>query len=152
MIYLPLERLYEEISRYLWECNKIIHKKGHKIATEYGLTYDQYHLLIYLKKLKTPPTINDISDKLNLAQNTVSEKISRMEEKGLVSRIDDDNDRRITRVLITGKGLDLIEIIKKEKSNRITYSALSKLDEEEVNNLLLYLEKLYISLQEGDYD
>jgi len=149
---LELQSVYEEISRYLWECNKIIHKKGHNIAKEYGLTYDQYHLLIYLKKLKTAPTINDISNKLNLAQNTVSEKIKRIEEKGLVKRVDDDSDRRITRVFITEKGLDLIKTIKKEGRNRTTYSALAKMDENEVKNFLFCLEKLYLSLKGEDYD
>lgn len=140
----------EAVSRYLWQCNNIIHKKGHIIAKEYGLTYDQFHMLLYLKHSDKPPTINDISSKLNRAQNTISEKVTRLEEKGLAKRIGDENDRRITRVLVTEAGIELVKTIKKERRNRATYTALSKMDEAEVKNLLLSLEKLYNNLKEGE--
>lgn len=141
----------EAISSYLWACNKIIHKRGHSIAKEYGLTYDQFHLLIYLDHSKEPPTINDISNKLNRAQNTISEKVTRLEEKGLVKRTGDENDRRITRVLITEEGLKLVKTIKKERNNRVICMALSKMENDEIENLLFTLEKLYEYLKEGDY-
>lgn len=101
-------------------------------------------------ELDTPPTINEISNKSNRAQNTISEKISRLEGKGLVKRINDVCDRRITRVAITEDGLKLIKDIKKERSNRVIYAALSKMEEVEVDNLLSALEKLYNNLKEGN--
>lgn len=149
---MELQHASEIISKYIWECSNIIHAKGHNIAKEYGLTYDQYHLLIYLKNSKEPPTINEISNILNRAQNTISEKVTRLEEKGLVRRIDDEKDRRITRVLVTEEGLKLVETIKKERNNRATYMALLNMEEIEVKNLLLALEKFYSSLKEGEDD
>jgi len=110
---MDLQHASEVISRYIWECSNIIHAKGHNIAKECGLTYDQYHRLIYLKNSKEPPTINEISNILNRAQNTISEKVTRLEEKGLVKRIDDEKDRRIKRVFVTEEGLKLVETIKK---------------------------------------
>jgi len=147
---LELQDTSEAISDYIRKCSHIIHTKGHHIAKEFGLTYDQYHLLIYLMELDTPPTINEISNKSNRAQNTISEKISRLEGKGLVKRINDVCDRRITRVAITEDGLKLIKDIKKERSNRVIYAALSKMEEVEVDNLLSALEKLYNNLKEGN--
>lgn len=149
---MELKNTSEIISNYIWECSKIIHVKKHNIAKEYGLTYDQFHLLIYLKKLNEPPTINNISNKLKRAQNTVSEKISRLEEKGYVKRIRDEKDRRITRVLITEEGLDILKAINKEKSHRVTYLALSKMEKEEVESLLRTLGKLYMNMKEGEND
>mgnify|MGYP001018576494 CR=1 FL=1 len=147
---MELQKASEAISNYIRECSNIIHKKGHQIAQEYDLTYDQYHLLIYLSFSKTPPTISEISKKYNRAQNTISEKISRLEEKELVSRIDDSMDRRITRVIITEKGLNLINTIRQERSNRVTYIALKKMNNREVENLLTNLTKLYNNLNKED--
>ena len=133
---MELHKASEIISNYIRECSNIIHRKGHQIAQEYDLTYDQYHLLIYLSFSEHPPTINEISKKFNRAQNTISEKISRLEEKGLVNRRDDIEDRRVTRVEITEKGVNLINLIRQERSNRVTYVALEKMrtDEWKITN------------------
>lgn len=140
----------ESISFYIRECSNIIHEKGHQIAEEYGLTYDQYHLLLYLNFRETPPAINDISEEFNRAQNTISEKISRLVEKKLVLKVDDEKDRRITRVVITEKGEELIYTIRQERTNRIVYRAIGKMDKDEVDNLLINLNRLYDNLKEGD--
>ncbi|HSH36754.1 MarR family winged helix-turn-helix transcriptional regulator [Schnuerera sp.] len=143
---MELQKISETISNYIRECSNIIHTKGHQIAQEYDLTYDQYHLLIYLSFSDKPPTINEISRKFNRAQNTISEKITRLEEKGLVSRVDDIDDRRITRVIISEEGLNLIRIIKQERSNRVTFIALEKMKKNEAEDLLNNLGKLYNNL------
>ncbi len=144
---MELKEASEMISDYIKGCHDIIHRRGHKIAQEYGLTFDQFHILIFLRK-KASPTINEISNKFSRAQNTISEKISRLEEKGLVERVGDPNDRRITRVILTEKGLDLIKTIKRERSTRVTHTALMNMEEEEVENLLTNLGKLYKLLRE----
>ncbi len=146
---MDLQKKSESISNYIRECSNIIHIKGHQIAQEYNLTYDQYHLLVYLSLIETPPTISDISKKFGRAQNTISEKISRLEEKELANRVDDKEDRRITRVVITEKGRDLIHTIKRERSNRATFVALEKMDESEVDSLLKNLTILYDNLNKG---
>jgi DNA-binding MarR family transcriptional regulator len=143
---MDLQKKSESISNYIRECNNIMHTKGHKLAQEYNLTYDQYHLLFYLNICENSPTISDISRKFNRAQNTISEKISRLEEKGLVCKVDDEQDRRITRVIITEKGANLIYNIKQERSNRVTYIALEKMDESQVDDLLMNLTILYNNL------
>lgn len=145
---MELQKKSESISYYIRECSNIIHHKGHQIAQEYGLTYDQHHLLIYLNKSKVAPTINDISNKFNRAQNTISEKVSRLEDKGLVEKCVDTEDRRITRVCITERGKELIHTIKQERSNRVVYSALKNMEDEEVDELLKNLAKLHDVLTE----
>ena len=145
-----LHKKSESISNYIRECSNIIHTKGHQIAQEYGLTYDQYHVLIYIDLMKRAPTINDIAKKFNKAQNTTSEKISRLEEKGLVNRVGDKQDRRMTRVTITRQGKSLIDTIKQERSNRATYVALETMNESEVDSLLVNLARLYNNLNKGD--
>lgn len=139
----------EKVSRYIRECNNIIHIKGHDIAKEYGLTYDQYHLLLFLQRnLEEPPSIRDLSKKFKRAQNTTSEKISRLEEKKLVEKVIDEKDRRIMRVNIMDEGIRIIDEIRKERTHRITYKALEQMEEDDIDQLLLSLEFLYDNFKE----
>lgn len=141
----------EEVSNYIRKCNSLIHHKGHEIACEYGLTYDQYHILLYLKKLEESPSIRQVSEKFNIAQNTTSEKLTRLEEKDLIRRERDLKDRRITRIIIEDKALDLLEQIRKERTERLTYKALERMEDEEIEVLLESLKNLYNIFEEEYY-
>lgn len=139
----------EKVSRSIRECNNIIHIKGHDIAKEYGLTYDQYHLLLFLQRnLEEPPSIRDLSTRFKRAQNTTSEKITRLEEKDLVEKVTDVDDRRISRVKIKDEGIRIIDEIRKERTHRITYKALAKMEEEDIDKLISSLDFLYENFKE----
>lgn len=132
----------EEIVKNVRLITSMIHKKRHEIAQKNNLTLDQFHTLIYLKKSKELPTIGQIAKKDNKAQNTISERISRLEERGLVERIKDNKDRRVSRVSLTELGNKLISSIDYQASNEFVKIALSNIEAEVVNNMLDGLEKL----------
>ncbi|WP_077366957.1 MarR family winged helix-turn-helix transcriptional regulator [Anaerosalibacter sp. Marseille-P3206] len=140
----------EKIYEYIRECEKIIHRKGHEIAQEHNLTIDQYHILVVLNHSQLTPTIGEIADKFCKAQNTMSERISRLEEKKLVERINDLEDRRITRVNITKEGKELVETIRKERSSVFVLNAIANMKEEDVDELIRQLENLYLHLEEEE--
>lgn len=135
------------ITFHIRECAKLIHNKGHEIAQSYNLTIEQYHLLVMLYFSELPPTIGEIAGKFGKAQNTISERISRLEEKELVERISDYEDRRIIRVNITKEGKELVETIRKERSSIFVLNAISKMKEDDVNILIKQLENLYLHLE-----
>lgn len=145
-----LQEKSELISNFIRSSSRIIYERGHRIAEEYGLTYDEYHILIFLIKRTEAPSINELSKRFNRAQNTISEKISRLEGKKLVEKFDDELDRRITRIIITSKGKELIGTIREERNIKIVYNALESIDEKQVDNLLKNLNKLYENLKEED--
>lgn len=147
---MDFEEKAEKIVTYIRRSERQIHKKGHKIAQEYNLTLDQYHLLLYLNCLENPPTIGEIAEKYERAQNTISEKISRLEEKFLVERKSDLSDRRICRVDITLKGKELVNTIRKERRDKSVLRALSYMNEKEVDSLVEGLEKLYNNLDKEE--
>ena len=138
----------EKITYYIRECEKLIHKKGHDIAQSYNLTLEQYHLLIMIYFSEMPPTIGEIAEEFAKAQNTISERISRLEEKDLVERISDYEDRRVIRVNITTKGKKLIETIRKERSSIFVSNAIKNMEEEDVDTLINKLENLYLQLEQ----
>ncbi|HEX3013198.1 MAG TPA: MarR family winged helix-turn-helix transcriptional regulator [Methanobacterium sp.] len=134
-----------------WEhINKLIRLKHRETAQKYGLTFEQFHLLIELDhhaefKLSTyelPPTVGEIAADVGNAPHTLSERIKRLEKKGLVKKIRDEKDLRINRVMLTDKGQSLIDSIKNEAGNIFIYSALEKMEEKSLDNLLNCLKQL----------
>ena len=138
-----------------WEhINKLILLKRRETAQKYGLTFEQFHLLIELDhhaefKVSTcdlPPTVGEIAAGVGNAPHTLSERIKRLEKKGLVKKIKDENDLRINRVMLTLKGQNLINSIKNEAGNIFIYNALEKMDENSLDLLSNGLKELHENL------
>lgn len=130
--------------------NRQIHLKHHEIAQSHGLTLEQFHLLMELDELELdmisddllPPTIGELAADIGNAPHTLSGRIKRLEKKGLVEKIRDENDLRINRVVFTEKGQKLINTIKKEAHNAFIQNALKKMDKETLDNFFKGLKEL----------
>ena len=127
----------------------LVHKKYHELAQSYGLSLEQYHLLLELDELMlnvndshNAPTIGQMARNINKSQNTVSEKITRLENKGLVKRIKDSSDRRVSRVIITEVGKDLIALIDKEANGKFLFNAVNAMEDSDIDAFLGCLDKL----------
>ena len=139
-----------EIWKYWEHTNKLIRLKHRETAKKYGLTFEQFHLLIELDhhaefKVSTyelPPTVGEIAADVGNAPHTLSERIKRLEKKGLVKKIRDEKDLRINRVMLTDKGQTLLDRIKNEAVNIFIHNALEEMDERSLNNLLNILKQL----------
>jgi DNA-binding MarR family transcriptional regulator len=88
------------------------------------------------------PTVGEIAKNINNSQNTMSEKITRLENRGLVKRIKDSEDRRISRIVLTEEGRNLIDSIDKEANSKFLFNSISKMEDKDINNLLSCLENL----------
>ena len=139
----------------IWKCwedvNKRIRTKHRETAQKYGFTFEQFHLLIELDQhselrlsslAASPPTVGEIAEDVGNTPHTLSERIKRLERKGLVKKMKDDKDLRITRVMLTPEGQSLVDHIKNEASNIFIYNALKKMDENSLKGLLNGLKEL----------
>lgn len=130
--------------------NRQIHLKHHEIAQSHGLTLEQFHLLMELDELELnmisddllPPTIGELAADIGNAPHTLSGRIKRLEKKGLIKKIQDENDLRINRVVFTENGQELINNIKKEAHNAFIQNALKKMDKETLDNFFKGLKEL----------
>ncbi|WP_238915358.1 MarR family transcriptional regulator [Clostridium sp. YIM B02555] len=143
------EKKIQKIIQYKEEINTLIHNKYHELAKKYELSLEQFHLLIELDELMIDiadefkaPTVGQIAKNINNSQNTVSERITRLENKALVKRIRDVSDKRISRVVLTEKGRAVLEAIEKEASSKYLFNSIFNMDEIDINNLLNSLQKL----------
>ena len=129
----------------LWELiNKRIRLKHRETAQKYGFSFEQFHLLIELDHHyeltlvadSLPPTIGNIADHTGNAPHTISERVKRLEKKGLIEKIRDEKDHRIQRVMLSNKGQILIDEIKNEAGHIFLHDALKNMDKKSLENLL----------------
>lgn len=152
-----MDKRVNEAIEYWDVINRIIHLKHHETARRYGLTLEQFHLLLELDNMElmglkngVPPTIGEMAAKIGNAPHTISEKIKRLEEKGFVEKIRDKHDQRINRVVLTSKGRKMVHNIRIESKDVFFYNAMDKLDKKSLNCLITCLKEILKELPADD--
>jgi DNA-binding MarR family transcriptional regulator len=82
-------------------------RESERTTRSAGLTPQRYLLLLMIKGApdgSQQASIGELSDRLQLAQSTVTELVNRAEDSGLVSRRQSDADGRVSIVRLTRKG------------------------------------------------
>src|SRR5689334_5118703 len=86
---------------------RLFMRKTEKIARASGLTPQRYLLLVMIKGAPDGTgtmTVTALSERLQLAQSTVTELVNRAEDAGLVEREQSDRDARIAHLRLTEEG------------------------------------------------
>jgi DNA-binding MarR family transcriptional regulator len=82
-------------------------RQSERIARQSGLTPQRYLLLLMIKGAPDgsgQSTVTDLARRLQLAQSTVTELVSRAEETGLVDRKQSGQDGRVAYLRLTAEG------------------------------------------------
>jgi DNA-binding MarR family transcriptional regulator len=109
-----------------------------RIFKKYGLTMQQYNVLRILNgSFPEPLGLGAIQSRMIDRMSDTSRIVERLRKSGLLERYSGEQDRRTVRILITNKGKDLLEEMKKEekKMDKI-FQTLSEQEAEELNRLL----------------
>jgi MarR family transcriptional regulator, organic hydroperoxide resistance regulator len=96
-------------------------------ASKYDITTSMGYVLINIdEELGTPAT--KIGPMIGMEIRSLSRMIKSMEEKGLIIRVPDKEDRRITRIFLTKLGLEKRDISKStiKKFNHAVQEIVSK--------------------------
>lgn len=105
------------------------------------LTFNQYRALTAIRELGEC-SVNDLADKLRIAQSTTSQLVDRLVKGGYVSREAFADDRRRMVVTLSKSGLQMME--RRKKSLLQSYTRiLLKLDENDQEILGDAFEKFY---------
>jgi DNA-binding MarR family transcriptional regulator len=78
-----------------------------RIAAACGLTPQRYLLLLMIKGApdgSERSTVTELSERLQLAQHTVTELVARAEQAGLIEREQSRADRRVSHLCLTAEG------------------------------------------------
>ena len=82
-------------------------RETERIARQSGLTPQRYMLLLMIKGSpsgREESTVTELSQRLQLAQSTVTELVSRAEEAGLIEREQSRRDARVAHLRLTAEG------------------------------------------------
>lgn len=104
----------------------LVWRKAHEAAADYllrgiaetGISDTDFRILEALLN-KGPMPVNTIGPKVHLTPGSISVAVDRLLEKGLVSRAESLDDRRVRVVALTKRGKDLIVPIFRKHSAEI---------------------------------
>lgn len=107
----------------------------------FGISTQQFNILRILRgQHPKPATVNLLIDRMLDKNSNASRLVEKLRLKKLVERATCPEDRRAVNVLITQKGLNLLEEIDKQDSNFM--KELKYLSEKEAEQINLLLDKL----------
>ena len=121
--------------------NSWLNQQNLKLFKSYGLTTPQFNILRILRgQYPNPATVNLLIDRMLDKSSNASRIVDKLEEKGLVLRRQCSKDRRAVDVLISDKGLNLLNEMDVKMSDWETVN--NKLTEKEAATLNLLLDKV----------
>lgn len=120
---------------------------GHIVAKQsalfkpFGLSPEQYNVLRILRGQNgNPITVSSIQDRMLNKMSNASRLVEKLKLKGLVVREECPTDRRQVDIIITGKGLEVLEAL--ENAIYALNRELIQLNNEEIELLNDLLDKL----------
>ncbi|MCI0183221.1 MarR family winged helix-turn-helix transcriptional regulator [Sulfoacidibacillus ferrooxidans] len=105
-----------KIETLLRNVSSTIRKQGRAILGDFDMSPAQFDALIWVDEYKHI-TIGELSAKLGLAYSTTTDLVDRIERRGFVERMRDDQDKRVVRVRVLDPGLALIDRVLQERRN-----------------------------------
>lgn len=128
---------------------KHLERSIQETVSDFGLNGGEFDVLATLRRsggrYQLSPT--ELFNTLMVSSGTMTHRIDRLEQAGLVQRMDDPNDRRGTLIQLTSKGFNTIEkAVDAHVANG--HRLLIVLDQAERKVLAQLLSKLLISFEE----
>jgi DNA-binding MarR family transcriptional regulator len=91
----------------LAQASRLISGEFHRVVTTHGFTVSEWRVLASLAGSE-PINIGALAQITTMKQPTVTRVLDRMQARGLVERLPNDGDRRVTLVRITPAGTRLV--------------------------------------------
>jgi DNA-binding MarR family transcriptional regulator len=107
----------------------------------YDISLQQYNILRILRgQYPKPSTINLLKERMLDKSSDASRLVERLRLKGLLKRVPSVHDRRSVDIIITQKGLDILNTI--GQTEHEFESALQNIDETDAQRLNTLLDKI----------
>ncbi len=89
----------------------------------------------------------DLEEKFSIRRATVSGIIKLMEKNGLIEKIGDETDKRLKKLFLTPKAIDIHNSVM-EDLKKIEEQLQKGLSQEEIDNFILVMEKMKKNMEE----
>lgn len=124
----------------LWKSGRSVESHALASIASLGISLTDFAVLEVLLH-KGPLPVNTIGKKVLLTSGSITTAVDRLEQKGLVERVDSPTDRRVRLVSLTREGTKQIKIAFAEHQKHLEV-AVSPLTKEEQRQLVELLKKL----------
>lgn len=135
----------EPIGRLIYYMAQDLGKFAEKILKPFDLTLEQLHIIKILPD-KNGITQKEIGTAVNKTPANITRLLDRLEEKKLVERRSDPNDRRATLVFITKTGKSTVENVT-ETFNSFSSQFLQGVSDQEKETIRTAFAKITTNLQ-----
>lgn len=90
-----------------------IDKNLEREIKEFDITAKQWFLSLVLDNLfHEPPTISEVANELGYSHQNIKQITTKLKDKGLLKLIRDENDKRVTRIVLTDYSKEFWNAIK----------------------------------------
>jgi MarR family transcriptional regulator for hemolysin len=137
----------EELLRLFTRAQKLMRAAVDEAMAPYGVRIGQ-NLLLEVLWREDGLAPGELAARLGMATPTVVNTATRMEKAGLLERRPDPNDRRLVRLVLTGRGRAAEEPIQRAR-RRIAEFATATLSDSERRHLETSLRKIVDQMSQG---
>jgi len=141
----------------LYETAMLLIKKNVEFVAKQGLTNQQWVILIHLAKDPNLPYLirekhtkplmaSELADSLGVTRANITNLLTTLIDKDLIQQIEDKQDRRKKRLVLTNKGERLISSMQSERA-RSNAEMLVGLSKNEKESFLSYIQKATENIQ-----
>lgn len=115
---------------------------------DHNLTYQQLHILIAIKRRQENKVKQkDLEEIFEISNATVSGILTRLENRNLIKRLNDETDKRIKNLYLTDDG-EIILNSSRENIKKLNDVIVKGLSNEEIDELETLLNKVLTNLKE----
>lgn len=104
-------KLNETIEFHVRTTSLALSRMYNVIANQYGITQTVGYILTYVEKEGTPST--RLAQQLGMKNSSLTRLLKKMEDDGCITRVVDQNDKRIIRIFLTPQGVERRKTAKK---------------------------------------
>ena len=143
------DKISTELYDALQKMNRYMHRSKHRsMKTKEGVHPGQMKLLSIISK-NDGIIQRDLAEILDMRPSSLTEMVSNLEKNSLISRKQDENDRRVMHVYLTEEGKKIIENFKQAKDD-LHDSVFNCLTLDEKEKMLEIVRKVNSSLESLD--
>ncbi len=120
--------------------NRSLKHEFHDLMQDSGFTFPQLSIISILAK-HDKQKVSDISEKMGLSDSTVSGILDRLEQKGIVERKRNKDDRRVVKIYLSKGSQKICQEFHRKREEYFVH-LLKKLSEQEMDDIIKGLEIL----------
>lgn len=147
---LPKRQAVDAIVQGLRRIVKALESYSRVVESTYGLTGPQLWALKTLERSGALP-VTRLAEELVVHQASASILVTRLEQRGLLKRTRDNQDRRVVQISLTPEGRRLAARAPEAAQGRLLHGLLG-LSKDEVHSIRVAVEKLVAAMEAEDVD